>query len=271
MNLYDRVWALEVFRAGVGKRYENMDIKFASKQNSLSKPTLCDITIWNPDPGLLGSITSEGSLMRVLAGYAPQGATEIAQGVVVANSVADRSKSTEPQISFQISKGREIFNNVTLSKSWGPVGVEEIIEYIRQEIGVAYDIVELDKKPYYNRGYALSGSPAAALAEVVDDCGCQYTVVDGRLRIWPKKKHAKILVDIWAPDTGLMDCFPQGNGSQKRITCSILMRPGARPGDVVEIKSPQYNGRMKIQECGHTGDTTSDLWQTNAVGVPYVS
>jgi len=270
-RLYDRVWALEVFRAGAGKRYENMDMRFSAKQNSLSKPTLCDITIWNPDPGLLGSITSDGTLMRVLAGYVSQGATELAQGVVVSNSVSDRSKSAEPMVSFQISKGREIFNNVILSKSWGPVGAEEIIEYIRTEIGVAFDIVEYAKTPYYSRGYALSGSPAQALASIVEDCGCQYTVVDGRLRIWPKNKHAKLLVDIWAPDTGLLECFPQGSGKQKKITCAVLLRPGARPGDVVQIESPQYNGRMKINELGHDCDTTADTWQTTAIGVPYVS
>lgn len=270
-DLYGREWALEVFRAGQGKRYENMDMKFSAKQNSLSKPTLCDITIWNPDPTLLGSITSDGALMRVLAGYSSQGATELAQGVVVSNSVADRSKSTEPMISFQISKGREIFNNVVLSKSWGPVGAEEIVEYIRKEIGVAYDIVEYAKTPYYSRGFSLSGSPAAALSTIIEDCGCQYTIVDGRLRIWPKKKHAKLLVDIWAADTGLMECFPQGNGNQKKISCTVLLRPGARPGDVVQIESPQYDGQMKLEELTHTCDTTNDVWQTAAVGAPYVS
>lgn len=269
-ELFGREWALEVSRAGRGLRYENLDMRFSAKQNSLSKPTICDITIWNPDPGLLGSITSEGALIRALAGYSAQGATEIAQGVVVSNSVSDRSKSADPMVSFQISKGREIFNNVILSKTFTSVSAEELIEYIRSELGVAYDIVELAKKPYYNRGFTLSGSPANALSTIVEDCGCQYTLVDGRLRIWPKNSFAKRLVDIWAANTGLLECFPQGNGKLKKIACSVLLRPSARPGDIVEIESPQYNGMIRIDEVAHDCDTTSDLWQTTAIGVPYV-
>lgn len=268
--LFGREWALEISRAGTGTRYEGLDMKFSAKQNSLSKPTICDITVWNPDPGLLGSITSDGVLIRALAGYSSQGATEIAQGIVVSNSISDRSKSADPMISFQISKGREIFNNVILSKAFGPVGAEEVIEYIRSQIGVAYDVVEYAKKPYYSRGFTLSGSPENALATVVEDCGCQYTVVDGRLRIWPKNTYAKRLIDIWAANTGLLDCFPQGNGKQKKIACSVLLRPSVRPGDVVQIESPQYNGMIRLNEVAHDCDTTSDLWQTTGIGVPYV-
>lgn len=268
-RLYKRVWAFEMGKIDrPGTRYEGLDIRFSSRQNGGSKPTLCDLTIFNPDDNIL-SLLEKDTLVRVFAGYEEEGPVEVAQGTIVYDTIENQFKSQEPRVSFQISKGRQIFTNATLSKSWSSVGAEEILEYIRQQLGVSFDVVKLAQKPYYGRGFSLSGSPSQALATIVRDCGCQYTLVDGRLRIWPLNEHAKILVDIWSEDTGLLSARQKSQLNKTQISAVALLRPGLRPGDVVQLECPQFNGQVTALEVSHDGDTKSDTWNTTMVGIPY--
>ncbi len=265
--LYQRQWAVEFGETGrVSTRYDDIDIVFRA-QYSAANPATCDITIHNPDANILGALGTTGTLWRVLAGYLEPGATEILSGTVVRGSVQDRSSTADPQVAFQLSASRSQVFRTTLSRAWSYTTASEVIEYIRAQMGLSFDGVRLASNPTYTRGYSLSGGPTAALSELVADCGCQYSISDGKLRIWPIGEASRTeTADVWSESTGLLEA--QGPADQKTIRATALLRGWVRPGDAIRIISPAYNGDVIAREITHQGDTYGDQWYTSIVGVP---
>ena len=264
--LYNKAWAIEIDDGANGRRYEDLDIKFSSRMANTSKATTCDVTLYSPDKYFLGALGKTGTLVRVLAGYETTSASEVAQGTVVLTSVEDRSASPDPYVAFQITSGRRVFSNVTVSRAWSNITAGEVIRYLASEMGLSLEVFDLATDPRYQRGYSVSGSASVVLASVVQDCGCQFTTVDGALRIWPIGSAARNTVDVWAEDTGLLEALGPADGSTIRATA--LLRPGLRPGDVVRIDDRAYQGEVVIAELTHEGDTFGDAWYTSIIGKP---
>jgi len=265
--LYLRTWAIEAGKPGSqGLRFEDIDLTFTVRMNGRSKPTLTDVTVFNPSDELIGLLGQSGTIVRVLAGYEEDGAAEVGQGTIVKDSLDDLKLSADPRVSFQLTNAGRVLANTTISKSWRTVRASEVIEYIRQQMGLTPDVIIFAKDPLFSRGYVASGSPGLALASLVADCGCQYTIVDGRLRIWPKGQIARQKKDVWAEDTGLLEAQRSSDG--KTIRARALLRPGLRVGDTLQIESPVHNGNVVVQSGAHDGDTTSDSWYTSIVGAP---
>ncbi len=265
--LYNHLWALEIDDGqGDGRRYENLDMRFTSRMANTSKATTCDITVFSPDPYILGSLGKPGTLIRMLAGYETTGASVVGFGTVVKGTVEDRSASPDPYVSFQLTSGKQVFSQTTVSRSWSNITAEEVLRYLAGEMGLALEVFELATNPRYQRGYTVSGSASAAFAVVARDCGCQFTTVDGALRVWPVGRTARVTADVWSEDTGLLEALGPADGSSIRAVA--LLRPALRPGDIIKLDDRAYVGEVIAQEIVHEGDTYSDKWYTSIVGIP---
>lgn len=265
--LYRRAWGIEYARPGAaGQRYDDLDMTFRA-QYSVGVPATCDVTLYNPGPAILGALGSRDTLWRVLAGYVDGGESEVLAGTVVTGSVEDRSTSADPMVSFQLAASRGAVFATTLSRAWSNVRASEVIDYIRREMGLSFDVYRLARDVIYGRGYTVLGAPLSALSEVVADCGCQYQISSGKLRIWPLGEQARVVTaDLWSDSTGLIDA--QGPADQTTIRATALLRGWVRPGDAIRVLSPAYNGDVIATEITHEGDTSGDRWYTSIVGAP---
>jgi hypothetical protein len=169
-------------------------------------------------------------------------------------------------VALQVSASRSYVARGTVSRSWRDVRASEVIGFLRREMGLAADYIELPTDVRYARGHVVEGGPLVALAEVVSDCGATFSLDGGRLRIFPLGGAAPLVVDVWSPESGLLDVAgPDGDGNAR---ATALLRPAVRCGDTVAVKSPRWSGQIRVQSVRHEGQTDQTRWATSIVGVP---
>ena len=264
---FNHRWALEVGEVGgSATRYEGMRMRFSAKQASTGA-NVCDVTIWMPARELVSVLAETSTIVRVLAGYEDGGPVEIAQGRVVADSLKDQTTAMDPLVSWQISPTKAPLARATVAHSFGlNTPASEVIEFIRQAMAVPEGVIELPDDVVYARGLTIEGGPKKDLDEVVADCGAQWSLADGRLRVWPIGGSAQTRADVWSANTGLIESArPSGEG---KVSARALLSARLRPGDTVRIDSRAWSGDVRVQECTHTGDTHgTTVWETAIKGV----
>lgn len=261
-RLFLRTWALETSDA---VRYEGMRMAFRAAQAGAGGSSSCDVTVWMPARELVESLHLADTVIRVLAGYRDTGPVEVMQGAVVTDSVRDKRAAAEPSVTWQISPSKTPIQRASVSKSWSKVRASEVIEHLRQAMGVPADVVDLPEDVLFARGHVVERSPKTAMSEVVAACGAQWALQDGRLRVWPLGGVARATADLWAPSTGLLEAVaPAGDD---KVTARALLRPGLRPGDTVRVQSPSWSGDIRVQEVVHEGDSHGAAWFTSVTGV----
>ena len=259
MRLWRRVWAIEVG----GVRHEGLRIAFRARQPSGG----CDVQVYNPPRSMVAKLYDGTTPVRVLAGYAEaEGAVEVAQGNPVRGTVSDQRSSADPVVSFHIAEANAPFRVAAIANSWDKTTAIEVITYVRQQMGIPADVIELPTNVKYCRGYVVEGPPGLILDEVVRDAGAQWTIRNGRLRVWPIGGQARNTAVVLTPATGLLDLVAPVGADQEEVQARTLMRPAIQPGDVVQIRAPWWTGTVKVQEVEHRGDTSSQSWQTSIIG-----
>ena len=259
-TLARRTWALEYGKPGATATIvEGISLQFKTSA------TTTTITAFLPSASLVESLGQSGVVWRLLAGYEDTGAVEVARGTVVKGSIQDELTPPDARITWQISRTSAELQLATVARSWASCHASDVIEYIRQAMAVPAGIIELADDIEYVRGYVLQGAPKPYLDSVVADCGCQWEIDGGRLKVWPLGGEARQTSDVWAPSTGLLRVSsPDGDG---RIQAIALLRPALRKGDVVRLESRRRDGELIVREVSHQGDTRGDVWYTQIVGV----
>lgn len=261
-RLFGRVWALQ---AG-DVVYRRLAVRFAADYPGRGEPASCSLQVWMPDPDLVGLLYAGEEPVRILAGYRDEGEVEVFEGVPIAGSVDDRVSDLEPSVSVELSATRSFAARARVSRSWPDVRASEVIEYLRGELGLARGEIDLPRDLRYGRGHLVQGAPLVALREVCADCGAQFSIEGARLRVYPEGGALPRTADLWAPGSGLLDVVgPEGTGEVK---AAALLRPALRPGDVVAIRSPRWDGEVLVQQVRHEGQTDSERWATSIAGVP---
>ncbi len=260
-------WALEYGPGrGTATSITNMRMAFKSQQSTKGANT-CDVTIWMPSRELIVALADPDTVVRVLAGYQDGGAVELCQGGVVDDSLKHRPTVADPFVSWKISPTKAPLARATVSKSWPSVHASEAIEFIRQAMGVPKDTIELPDDVFYARGLTIEGGPKTYLDEIVADCGAQWALPDGRLRVWPIGGVAQTTAELWSAKTGLIEsASPSAAG---KVSARALLSPRLRPGDLVRMfDPPRWFGDIRVEECTHTGDTHGTaVWETAIKGV----
>lgn len=262
--LWGRVWRIEVGRAGgrgvavVGQR-----VTFGVRYEP-GRPAVADVSVYAPAAALVEALYDPEALVRVLAGYEASGPVELLQGAVVRDSVVDRRGSRDARVTWQVSPVGRRIAAATLAADVrdARAGIQACVA----ALGLPLDVLDLPRVTQYPRGYYLSGNPLTRLGELVGDCGAQYAVVDGRVRVWPLGGQARRTADVWSPSTGLLDATrPGGDG---KVTARALLRPGLRPGDVIRVQSAIWSGDLTVSDAYHEGDSEGQAWYTSVQGAP---
>lgn len=269
MKLYQKVWALELGPpGGVGKRIEGQTVHFTADYPGKGDPATCGVTLFMPSREVVGALYDRATVCRVLAGYREEGPVEIFAGTSIAGSVQNQAGSQDPSVSWQLSASRAHIARASVSRSWPDVLASEVIDYLRREMGLSADYIELPTDLRYARGHVVEGAPLPQLDDVVRDCGATYSIEGAGLRIYPIGGAAPREAPVWSPASGLLDVAgPDGDGNAR---ATALLRPSVRPGDTIAVRSPRWSGEIKVQSVRHEGRSDDSLWATSIVGVPRV-
>lgn len=266
-RLWGKTWALEVIGTnGATRTYEGMRLAFSAPRKAGSRTVDASVTVWMPDPALVTSIEEGNVTVRVLAGWRDGGAIEVAQGERVRRTVSFTREGADEVLAFRISGGGTAMLGTVISHSWSSVKTSDAVEYIRQQLGLAADVIQFGTDVEYSRGYVIAGPAANALSDLCASSGSRWSVEAGRLRVVPLTGYSRVVSDRWTSETGLLQVSgPAGDGL---VRASALLRPGLLPKDQIEIVDERYAGRVNITELVNDGDTHGDTWQTSIVGEP---
>lgn len=265
-RLWMRRWYVDIGpNGGEGARYEGMRMAFAVRL-AAGKPTSGEVTVYAPEPAMVDALFARSTLVRVAAGYADNGATVLMQGGVVRDSVRDRSANRDRRVDWQIAPLQGPVSSAVVQGPTGATTTTALIEAVRAALGVPAEIVQLGANVRYSRGYVITGSPIREIDQLCRDSGSQWSLTDGRLRVWPAGASARQTADVWSERSGLIETArPGGDG---RVAATALLRPTCRPGDVIRIESGIWSGDMTVAEVYHEGDTEGNRWYTSVVGAP---
>jgi len=242
-----------------------MHMTFKAARSSKTATGKCDVSVFMPARELVDALYDADTVVRVLAGWVDSGAVEVAQGTVVLDSVRDQRSGSRPAVSFQISSAKAATARASVSKAWAQVNASEVIDYLRTSMGIPADIIDLPTDVLYARGHAVERSVSVALDEVTRDCGAQWSVVDGRLRVWPIGGTARRTAEVWSSASGLLEvAAPRGGG---KVGARCLLAPNVRVGDTIRIEDESWSGDIATDECMHEGDTHGQAWYTSVSGV----
>lgn len=259
MSLFGQVWEL---RAG-SQVFTGLDFRAKATWPASGESPMVDVVVNHPGPVLRAIVNAREERISVLAGYQrDQGPVEIGGGMVVRDSIEEDLASEDRPLEFQLSATRSA-RQLVLSASWASITAADVIEYVRQEAGLAGE-VELGEDVEYSR-YSIEGGVSRVLDELAEDTSSEWDIDGSTLRMWPVGQPRRETADVWSPATGLM----RVSGTDDEIRARAFLRPSLRPGDAIRLSGTTHDGDLRVREVHHEIDTYGgDPWATTVLGVP---
>jgi hypothetical protein len=264
---FGRVVAVQVQpQSGAPLRVEGLRISATVRRALGEAVDDAEVVIYNPEDTVL-AILREGAVVRLLAGYGTP--SEIISGGVSPLSVKFRRSAPNPTVTFGVQDGGVALREAPLSLSWSEsVKASAVINRILLSSTLGRGVISLDNDVEYTRGHVVYGSARDALMSIARDCGCEFTVQNNNINLWPKGGERLRSAVVISEATGMLDNAVAGeNGSW---VVSVLLEPSIRPGDVVRVKDPGiFDGVLRVQEVTHRVDSGWDnSFTTEITGFP---
>lgn len=252
-------------RNGAAEVFEGLDITATARWPSSGGATV-DLDVYHPPPTLVGAASDPLAIWRVLAGYeSAGGASEIGAGAVIPSSVRYRRTSVDPVLTVQLS-ARKITARRVLSAAWSSTSAIDVLQWVRGELGLSPDLT-LPADVTYARGYTIQGTAPGVLDDVTDDLGCTWAIEGTTLRVWPRGEPRLATAEVLEAESGLLEP-PEVDGPGNRVRCRCALRPGLRPGMIVRVIDPQYDGELVLTEVTHTIAAPDGAWDSSLTGRP---
>jgi hypothetical protein len=263
MRLRGRAWALQVGDV----EYSGFDMDFRAQYGEDGIGD-CRIAISNAPRELAPSLSVDGQVVRLLAGYADSGAVEVARGGVVLDSVTDRRAGVDMVLSWAISSARGTIRAPVVSRWWPSPSAEEVIRWLAAQAGVAVDVLRLGRTTRYPGGLLTQGRIAPILDRLCADSGSRWALDDGRLRVWPRGGTARRTAEVWSAGGRTLLGLAVSGGGVRRLSVRGILTAHLRRGDALRVVDDLYSGDVLIDEVEHIGSTRSDAWDTVVTGRP---
>lgn len=253
MTLYQRVVALEIGPpGGTLRRIDGLRVSARVKRTSTGTPDPAEITLYNPADATLGALDDPTTVTRVLAGYG-RDIQQIAQGQRVRRSLTVVWEGPDRIARWQIQDGGFDLRTAFVTESWaGQVSASTIIEAVLRATSWARGSIQLATDTAYRRGFVAYDSAASILDTVCGDAGSRWSVIDGRLTIWPATGERRTTMEILSADTGLIGAPRK---TDKGVEVVSLLRPGMRQGDRFRINHRTFAGDWRAVDVEHAVDT----------------
>jgi hypothetical protein len=184
---------------------------------------------------------------------------------------ASKPSGADIETMIQASEGGRAFKHAHVSRAFA--GGTTVLAAIREAalsmgLTVPARVASLpDLQRQFAQGITLAGRVSDELSRLLEPLGLGWSVQDGELQILGERGLAPgqaILLDQAAGLIGSPEVAPPSKpGKKPTTTLSCLLMPEARPGVELKLASRTANGRYRIAEAGHVGDTHGPDWTTN--------
>jgi len=115
-------------------------------------------------------------------------------------------------------------------------------------------------------GATLNGSVARYLDQLAEEIGADWWIQDGALYFVTSGQPSPGVAMLVSPETGLIsspkDIRKEQGNRVLGVKWEMLLQPDFRPGQLVSLRSADYNGYYVAQKVKHQGDNWDDAFYT---------
>ena len=267
-ELFHRRVALDVGPAGaVGERIEGIRIVVSSRRTRSGSADPAAVTAYNAPPTMIGRLQDEGIVTRVLAGYGDQ-LTQIAYGTMVRGSLrGPQRQGADLVTSWQVLDGGTSYQTSAVMRGWvGSVRASRVWRTLASDVGIPIAGFEVGDDVELPRNYFVSGTLRRALDDLASASRSTWTIVGGRLYVWPSgspRVDSAVVLDY---GSGLIE--PPSRVDARRWQVRALLMPGIMPGDRYVVEADPGRGRYVAADVAHEIDSLGyGAFATTIVGV----
>lgn len=267
-DLFGRRVALDVGLAGAaGERVEGIRIVVTSRRTRSGAADPASVTAYNAPPTMIGRLQEEGVVTRVLAGYGEQ-LTQLAYGTIVRGSLrGPERRGADVITSWQVLDGGVSYQTSAVMRGWsGSVRASRVWRTLASDVGIPIAGFEVGDDVELPRGYFVSGTLRRALDDLASASRSTWTIVGGRLYVWPSGARRVDSAVVLGYGSGLIE--PPSRVDARRWQVRSLLMPGIMPGDRYVVEADPGRGQYVAQDVTHELDSLGyGPYQTTIVGV----
>lgn len=278
---YKRVYDLNIDVNGQRRVVSGLRIKFEVKKSLRSYPNLAKIIIYNASLNTQAALKSKLCTITLNVGYEGYKQLVFTGGV---RNVVNEKKSSDTTVTVYAGDGQRDWESSFFSSTFKPsVKVHQMVRQMAQtfENAIIGPIDQLGQT-YKDRALSFAGVTRETLDALAKDYSFQWSIQDNVFEAIKETNYnasvKAVKIDQATGMIGSPTITDQG------VEVRTLLNPAARPNGPVFIQSVYSNvvkgnlffrqvgetratGYYKIFEVTHTGDTHSNDWFTDILGL----
>ena len=254
-ELFGRRVAVDIGTAGAaGQRIEGLRIIVRAKRTRSGSADPATVSVYNGPSDVLGRLQDDGVVTRVLAGYGEQ-LTQLVYGSTVRGSLRGPERQGADLVTtWQVHDGGTLYQSATVLRGWiGDTPASSIVQTVASDAGLPVASVTLGEDVTFPRSYFASGSLRQVLDDLAGATGSTWTIIGGRLYMWPTGQLRTTTAMVLGYGSGLIE--PPVKVDDKRWRVRSLLMPGALPGDQYVVQADPGSGRYVAEDVEHEIDS----------------
>jgi len=259
---------------GNGLEITDLRVQFKVDRQLAKEPNSAEVTITNAAADTRAQLCRKPSQVRIEAGYADSGARLLFVGDL--RYGASKLTGTDWETKMQVADGGRAFTAARANRSFkSPITVHEVLTYAASTMNLKLP-PEIEQDPEMKaalaNGISVHGASQDVLTRLLAPFGYGWSVQNGRLQIIKDNQVVQGRDWVISTETGLIGspeiAAPDKNSTTSEVHFDVALFPELTPGQSVKVESSEINGRYKLIQVTHTGDSRGDDWKTSCKGVP---
>ena len=260
--LFDRRVAVEIGRPGFpGRRIEGLRIDFDITKTRTRTADTGKVSIWNPSKDTIALARTEGSFVRLFAGYGF--ASLIYTGKPVKNGIkesrnggGDGEDPTDNVLSFELKDSvRELTEERVDLKFDGSVSYGSVLNDVidafsvpRGTITATFPAVRLPA------GHRETGTISDILDRLANIAGADWFITDGAVNFIPSETGDVGLpaIEVSARNKNLIGSPTE---TENGVEVKMLLQQNIIPGSVFQLESDRITGAFAVSTAQYKGDS----------------
>lgn len=284
MNLYDRICKVTMMRTVLTETEQrfflplpdsievtDLRMQFDIKKSLGKTPNSCELKITNLSPRTRAEVEGppDGLVCRIAAGHNGVARHLFTGDVRLASSLKE---GADWITTLQLADGGRAYGNARANRTYrAGTSMITVLKDAAKSMGLELPKELLDDpamRAQFAAGTTLSGGLRDELTRVLAPFGYGWSIQDGQLTVLRDEDTVGVEREI-SEGTGMIGspAFSPTKKTKKKAAsakmhASSILYPELTPGGRVSVIARATDGRFKISEVTHKGDTHGDEWTT---------
>lgn len=257
----------------------DLQVQFTVERHLRGEPNTCEMVITNLAAATRAQLQDRDGLVATLAAGHDNTPRLLFKGDI--RDASSMPNGPDWHTTIHLGDGLRAYRNARATRSYrSGTAVITVLRDAARSMGLVLPR-EVETDPDLRAGLAvgfvLEGPTREKLTRLLAPFGYGWSIQNGRLQILRDDQVAPGAEREISLDTGMIGSptfdYPKPakaskTGTKKKkkkptLSVDTLLYPELTPGEAVQIRSIEVNGRFKLDTVTHKGDTHGDDWTTS--------